>query len=112
VAGLAEQNRLEEAICAIAASAALGLDTAERLFTGADANLILIVGKAKGWSWETLRSLLGLRDTDALLPHNAKRFAETFEDLDAATAERVLRGVTERDHPTAHAGAAVRPVRT
>jgi Uncharacterised protein conserved in bacteria (DUF2336) len=112
VAGFAEQNRLEEVICAIAASAALSLSAAEDLFTVADANLILILGKAKGWSWETLRSLLGLRDPDALLPSNAKRFAETFEDLDAVAAERILHVVTERGHPAAREGAAVRPVGT
>ena len=100
VKGFAEQNRLEEAICAIASSAALSLRAAEGLFTVADANLILIVGKAKGWSWETLRSLLGLRDPDALLPGNAKRFAETFEDLDAVAAERILHVVNERGHRT------------
>jgi len=98
VAGFAEQERLEEVICAISFCADLSLTTAERLFTVADSDLILLVGKAKGWSWATLRSLLGLRDRDTALPQNATRLAVTFEDLDPKTAQRVLRFVRRRDH--------------
>jgi hypothetical protein len=63
----------------------------------ADSDLLLILGKAKGWSWATLRALLALKDPDALEPQRLKRHAETFEDLDPQTAHRVLRFVQRRD---------------
>jgi hypothetical protein len=97
VAGFAAKEDLEETICAVAACAGLSLTAAERLFTVADSDLVLIVAKAQGWRWSTLESLLRLRDPDALLPQQARRLAETFEGLAPETAARVLRFVQRRD---------------
>lgn len=97
VAGFAANEDLEETICAVAACAEISLTAAERLFTVADSDLILIIAKARGWSWSTLQGLLKLRDPDADLPHNAQRLARTYEDLAPETAERVLRFVRRRD---------------
>ncbi|HEX2510197.1 MAG TPA: DUF2336 domain-containing protein [Microvirga sp.] len=97
VAGFVAGEQLEETICAVAACTSLSLEAAERLFTVADSDLLLILGKAKGWSWATLRALLALKDPDALEPQRLKRHAETFEDLDPQTAHRVLRFVQRRD---------------
>ena len=97
MAGFAAKEDLEETICAVAACAGLSLTAAERLFTVADSDLVLIVAKAQGWRWSTLESLLRLRDPDALLPQQARRLAETFEGLAPETAARVLRFVQRRD---------------
>jgi hypothetical protein len=100
IAGFAEQGRLAEVVCAIASCAHVSLATAERLFTVADPDLILLLGKAKGWAWATLHRLLGLRDPEAVLPDAAKRWAERFDDLDPETAQRVLHSMG-RDGPAA-----------
>jgi hypothetical protein len=101
VAGFAGRDCLEETICALASCARLSLIAAERLFTMADSDLLLVVGKAQGWSWSTIRELLRLRDPDTLLPHNARRLAQTYGDLSPKTAETVLRVVRQRDRAEA-----------
>jgi Uncharacterised protein conserved in bacteria (DUF2336) len=97
IAGFATNDCLEETICALASCVELSLSAAERLFTMADSDLLLVVGKAQGWSWTTIQLLLRLRDPDTLLPHNAKRLAETYEDLAPKTAEGVLRFLRQRE---------------
>jgi Uncharacterised protein conserved in bacteria (DUF2336) len=101
VAGFAASDLLEETICAVAASAELSLTAAERLFTMVDSDLLLVIGKAKAWSWDTLEVLLRLRDPNALLPHSARRLHETYENLAPKTAQGVLRFVQQRDHAEA-----------
>lgn len=91
VAGFAGRDQLEETICATASCASLSLTAAERLFTVADSDLLLIVGKAKGWGWDTVKTLLALKDAEVLEPHRLKRVAATYADLAPATAQRVLR---------------------
>lgn len=97
VAGFAQNEQLEETICALSSCAEISRVAAERLFTVADSDLLLIVAKAKGWRFETLQALLRLRDPEAALPHHDQRFARTFADLDPVTAERVLGFVRRRD---------------
>jgi hypothetical protein len=101
IAGFAVADLLEETVCAVAASAGLSLKAAERLFTVADSDLLLVVAKAQGWSWGTLAELLRLRDPDALLPHHVKRLAETYEDLAPRTAQGVMRFIQQRDQSEA-----------
>jgi uncharacterized protein (DUF2336 family) len=91
VRGFAASGQVEETICAIAAAAGLRLDTAERLFTIAESQLLLVVGKALGWSFTTLEALLALRDPDSVRRHLKKRVRDRYEDLPAGTAETVLR---------------------
>ncbi|HEY8383882.1 MAG TPA: DUF2336 domain-containing protein [Microvirga sp.] len=106
VVGFAQADYLEETICAVAACAGLSLQAAERLFTLVDSDLILIVSKAQGWSWSTVRTLLKLRDPEAGLPHNLKRHAETYAGLADKTAQRVLRMMRRRDREERDAAAA------
>jgi hypothetical protein len=101
VAGFAERDGLAEVICAVASCVGLSLVTAERLITVVDPELILILAKAKGWSWTTLQSLLRLRMPNALLPGDARPLAERFGELDAGVAARVLRFVLRRDRSAA-----------
>jgi hypothetical protein len=97
VAGFASHGQLEETICATASCASLSLKTAERLFTVADSDLLLIVGKAKGWSWTTVQALLALKDPEAL-ELRLKRLAQTYDDLAVRTAERVLQMVQRQEN--------------
>jgi uncharacterized protein (DUF2336 family) len=97
VAGFAGHSQLEETICAMASCVGLSLKAAERLFTVADSDLLLIVGKAKGWSWATMQALFGLKDPEALDPLRLRRLASTYDDLAAGTAERVLAFVQRQD---------------
>lgn len=101
VAGFAENDHLEETICAVASCAELSLAAAERLFTTANSDLVLMVGKAQGWSWATVQVLCRLKDPESLLPHKAKRLKDTYDDLASRTAQRVLRFVRHRDRKIA-----------
>ena len=101
VAGFAASDLLEETICAVASSAELSLTAAERLFTMVNSDLLLVIGKAQGWCWDTMEALLRLRDPDALLPHSARRLRETYENLAPKTATGVVQFVRQRDQAEA-----------
>jgi hypothetical protein len=103
IAGFAASDLLEETVCAVASCVGLSLTAAERLFTMADSDLLLVVAKAQGWSWPTLQAVLRLRDPDTLLPHHARRLAQTYADLAEKTAQGVLRFVKQRDRAEATA---------
>jgi len=90
VAGFALADQLEETICALASVTGLPVGTAERLFTSLDSDLLLVVGKGQGWTWETMTALLQLRDPGAALPHHRRRAMSVYEDLSPETAQRVL----------------------
>jgi uncharacterized protein (DUF2336 family) len=107
VRGFAQAARTEEMICAVAASARLPLDAVERLFSVSGSQLLLVVGRAMDWSFETLEALLRMRDPDGMQPHLRKQYADRYRDLSRETAEAVMiflrrDGAVARS-PSAHA---------
>jgi hypothetical protein len=104
VADFAASEDLEATVCAVAACARISLAAAERLFTRADSDLVLIIAKAKGWKWSTLQRLLRLRDPDSMLPHNALRLARTFAELAPEAADRALRKACDGGRGTGDVG--------
>jgi hypothetical protein len=98
VAGFAKRESLEEVVCAIAFCAALSVATTESLFTAADSDLILIVGRAKGWSWTTVEAVLRLRAAGPVPAEQEARLAAAYQDIEPRSAERVLRVLRRRDH--------------
>jgi hypothetical protein len=87
----------------------------ERLFVGPEADLLLVVGKAHGWGWATMRTLLKLRDADQAAPHLLKRAEDTYEGLASATAQRVVQFIRVREasqRQAAEAAATRRQIRS
>lgn len=87
---LAADLLIEEAICAVARLADLPVATVERVFQTRDNDLLLVIGRARGWSWRSIKALLRLRDPSLTERHHFHRAEETFDSIAIGTAERVL----------------------
>jgi uncharacterized protein (DUF2336 family) len=109
------RGQFEGAVCAMAHLSGLSIASVERLFIGPEADLLLVVGKAHGWSWATMRTLLKLRDADQAAPHLLKRAEDTYEGLASATAQRVVQFIRVREasqRQAAEAAATRRQIRS
>lgn len=93
----ASESRFEEAVCALSYLAGLSIPAVERLFKDGEAELLLVVGRAQGWNWPTVRALLGLRGPDMAQPHQLKRAFDTFDQLNPTTAQRVVHFLKVRE---------------
>jgi uncharacterized protein (DUF2336 family) len=87
----------DEAVCAIAVLSRLPLSGAERALFGSDRDSTLILGRALGWSWDTVRQLLALRSAEDNAPHVIARAHQSYDTLAPATAQRVLRFLQIRE---------------
>lgn len=87
----------EQVICAVAALARLPLSGAERALFGSDRDSALILGRALGWSWDTVRLVLSLRSAEDNTPHLIEKARGNFDALSPATAQRVLRFLQIRE---------------
>jgi uncharacterized protein (DUF2336 family) len=94
--GFAANEKLEETVCGIAYQIGLSIPAAERLFDGPEADLLLVVGKAQGWSWRTVRALLRLR-VDASSVNDLRRAQETYDSLSENTSQRVVHFLKARE---------------
>ncbi|WP_375460864.1 DUF2336 domain-containing protein [uncultured Enterovirga sp.] len=106
IAGLAEEGRIDETISAVASLAGLSIGCVERIIEEPDNDLLLVIGKARGWSWRTVRTLLRLRDPNLSERHHFRRAEETFDTLASATASRVVHFLKVREtsgHGARHA---------
>lgn len=97
VAGYAAEGEADLAICAVSFAAELELPTAERLFKAGDSELLVVVARARGWSFKTLEPLLALRGDGGAPPHVVKRARDAFEQLRPKTAERVVQFLKARE---------------
>ena len=94
---LSAEGLVEETICAVARLADLSVATVEHVFRTRDNDLLLVIGRAKGWSWRSVRALLRLRDPALTERHHFHKAEQTFDAISAATAERVLSFLARRD---------------
>lgn len=97
LAGFADAGRVEETISALASLTGLSAGCLERIFEERDNDLLLVIGKARGWSWRTVRTLLRLRDPALSERHHFRRAEETFDAMASATAGRVLHFLKVRE---------------
>jgi uncharacterized protein (DUF2336 family) len=90
--GFAKAHKYEESVAALSAMSAVKIATLDRLISGDRHDPILIVGKAIGLEWATVRALILLR----LGPHRVPAPADmenarvNFARLMPSTAERVV----------------------
>ncbi|MDJ1158757.1 DUF2336 domain-containing protein [Chelatococcus sp. SYSU_G07232] len=104
LAVFASNQRFEESVCALAALCEITRATAERVLTG-DADLAIILGRAKAWSWPTVRALLKLAGRNGGASRAIGTARDIYDELSIDTARRVLRFVRVREH-VAEAGRA------
>jgi uncharacterized protein (DUF2336 family) len=97
IATMAGSKAVEEIICAVALMAKLPLAGAERVILGSDRDSSLIVGKAMGWSWPTVKAMLCLRPAEECAQHILDRAHQSFDNLALGTAQRVMRFVQIRE---------------
>ena len=94
---LARELRTAETLFAISAITGLSLDCLRRIFDERDNDLLLVIGKASGWSWGTVKAVLKLRDPGLTERHHFRRSEEVFDGLAAATAARVVHFLKMRE---------------
>jgi uncharacterized protein (DUF2336 family) len=103
LADFARSNRVEETICALARIAKLPLSVAERVFTGPENDLALIVSRSVNLSWPTVRLMMSLRVPGKPSPNLLEQLQTSYDKLTPVTAQRVLRFILARDAATSPA---------
>ena len=90
--GFAREYRYEETVAALSAMSGVQIATLDRLMSGVRHDPVLIVGKAIGLQWATVRALILLRlgPTRIASPADIESVRSNFARLMPATAERVL----------------------
>ena len=91
VADYAESGKYEETIAALATVSAVPVEVVDRLVNGERADPVLILARAAGFGWRTVRAIMAARP-DAKPTRQALEAArENYERLTPATAQRVVR---------------------
>lgn len=90
--GFAKGYKYEETVAALAAMSAVKIPTLDRLISGDRHDPILIVGKALGLEWATVRALILLRlgPSRSASPADIETARINFTRLMPSTAERVV----------------------
>jgi uncharacterized protein (DUF2336 family) len=97
LAAFAAKGKMHEAVCALAAMVQISPAAAEQSLLGSDRDACLVLGKAMGWGWDTVKMLLSLRPESENLPHLVARSRSNYESLSAPTAQRVLQFMRVKD---------------
>jgi hypothetical protein len=90
--GFAKEYRYEETVASLSAMSGVQIATLDRLMGGERHDPILIVGKAIGLQWATVRALvlLQLGPTRIASPTDIENVRSNFARLMPSTAERML----------------------
>jgi uncharacterized protein (DUF2336 family) len=91
IAEYAKNGKYEETIAALATFCAVPVEVVDRLMSGERADPVLILARAAGFGWSTVREIVIARP--GLKPSSQTLDAayENFERLTATTAQRVVR---------------------
>ncbi len=88
----AKGGRFEEAVVALAELAHAELDAVDRLMHGESIEPLLVMCRANGFEWKTVRALLLIRRNCALpSAQDFERIAKDYSALTPSTAQRVIR---------------------
>ncbi|HEY1474755.1 MAG TPA: DUF2336 domain-containing protein [Pseudolabrys sp.] len=91
VANYARNGNYEETIAALATLSAVPVEVVDRLMSGERADPVLILARAAGFGWRTVREIMNARPGAMLASQTIDAASENFERLTAATAQRVVR---------------------
>jgi len=97
VAEFAGAGATEHAMGAVSVLAQLGLPATEQVILGPDRDAVLLVARGLGWSWETTRTLIGLRKDLGKSDSAVEKARQSFRNLQTSTAQRVLGFLRMRD---------------
>jgi uncharacterized protein (DUF2336 family) len=90
LANYAKAAKYEETIASLATLCSVPVDVVDRLITGERPDPVLILGRAAGFNWETVKAIIKARP-DGATPQFLEAAFENFERLTAPTAQRVVR---------------------
>jgi uncharacterized protein (DUF2336 family) len=94
----ADGARFEETVAALSALCAVPIDVVDRLMTGDRPDPVLILCKAVGFGWQTVRAVINTRAGAKPVSNQALDAAyANFEKLSPSTAQRVVRFWQVRD---------------
>jgi uncharacterized protein (DUF2336 family) len=91
IAEYAACGKYEETIAALATVCAVPVEVVDRLMNGDRPDPILILARAAGFGWPTVREIMNARPGAKPSPQTLDAAHENFERLTAATAQRVVR---------------------
>jgi len=91
VAEFAKAGRYEETIAALATLCAVPVEVVDRLMNGERPDPVLILARAVGFGWPTVKAILNARPNSKPAPQTLDVARENFDRLTAMTAQRVVR---------------------
>lgn len=91
IAEFAKSGKYEETIAALATLCAVPVEVVDRLMSGERADPVLILARAAGFGWPTVKEIISARPGGKPTGQAMDAAFENFERLTAATAQRVVR---------------------
>src|SRR5215813_8755172 len=91
IAEFAKSRKYEETIASLATLCAVPVEVVDRLMNGERADPVLILARAAGFGWSTVKAVLNARPGAKPSPQTFDVARENFERLTATTAQRVVR---------------------
>jgi uncharacterized protein (DUF2336 family) len=91
IVAFAEAGKYEETIAALATLCAVPVEIVDRLMNGERADPVLILARAAGFGWPTVRAVISSRPGAKPSTQVLQAAFENFERLTQATAQRVVR---------------------
>src|SRR5499426_2831498 len=91
IAEFAKSGKYEETIAALAILCAVPVEVVDRLMNGERADPVLILARATGFGWSTVKAILNARPGAKPSPHALEVARDNFERLTVTTAQRVVR---------------------
>jgi uncharacterized protein (DUF2336 family) len=91
IAEFAESGKYEETIAALSILCAVPIEVVDRLMNGERVDPVLILARATGFGWSTVKAILNARPGSKSSPHTFDVARDNFERLTVATAQRVVR---------------------
>ena len=91
IAESAESGKYEETIAALSILCAVPVEVVDRLMDGERVDPVLILARATGFGWSTVKAILNARPGAKPSPHTLDAARDNFERLTVVTAQRVVR---------------------
>ena len=91
IAEFANSGKYEETIAALATICTVPVEIVDRLMSGERADPVLILARAAGFGWPTVKAIISSRPGAKASSQVLESAYEHFERLTAATAQRVVR---------------------
>jgi uncharacterized protein (DUF2336 family) len=92
----AAEGRRDETIAAVSQMSGLAPDYVTRLFAQRDNDLLIVIGRARDWNWDTMLAMLRLRDPSLGDSPQLWRARELFRSMPSSTARQTIEFVKLR----------------